>query len=112
MRAKDEYEAKQLIKDAHLLEEAGCCSIVLEKVPAELAAKVTQELTIPIIGIGAGHGVDGQVLVSQDMLGMDNEFHPKFLRRYADLSTVITDAVGQFVTDVKNVSFPNDSEQY
>lgn len=112
VRAKDEYEAKQLIKDAHLLEEAGCCSIVLEKVPAELAAKVTQELTIPIIGIGAGHGVDGQVLVSQDMLGMDNEFHPKFLRRYADLSTVITDAVGQFVTDVKNVSFPNDSEQY
>ena len=95
-----------------MLEDVGCCSIVLEKVPAGLAARVTRELSIPVIGIGAGHEVDGQVLVSQDMLGMDNGFHPKFLRRYADLSSVITDAVGQFVTDVKSVAFPNDDEQY
>ena len=112
VRAKDGSEAEQLIKDAHLLEDAGCCSLVLEKVPAELATRVTKELSIPIIGIGAGHGVDGQVLVLQDMLGMDNAFHPKFLRRYADLSTIITDAVGQYVSDVKNVLFPNDNEQY
>jgi 3-methyl-2-oxobutanoate hydroxymethyltransferase len=112
VRAKDSQEAQQLMKDAHLLEEVGCCSIVLEKVPAELAAQVTRELSIPVIGIGAGHKVDGQVLVYQDMLGMDNGFHPKFLRRYADLSSIITDAVGQYVTDVKNVAFPNDDEQY
>lgn len=112
VRAKDDSEALQLLKDAHLLEEAGCCAIVLEKIPAELAAKVASELAIPVIGIGAGHGVDGQVLVLQDMLGMDRGFHPKFLRRYADLTKIITDAVGQYVSDVKSVSFPNDEEQY
>lgn len=112
VRAKDDAEAKKLIRDAHLLEDAGCCAIVLEKIPATLAKQVADELSIPIIGIGAGHGVDGQVLVLQDMLGMDHGFSPKFLRRYADLSSVITDAVGQYVSDVKDVSFPNDSEQY
>ena len=112
VRAKEEAEANKLVRDAHLLEEAGCCSIVLEKIPATLAEKVAKELQIPVIGIGAGHGVDGQVLVIDDMLGMDQEFTPKFLRRYADLATVITDAVGQYVTDVKNVAFPNDNEQY
>lgn len=112
VRAKDDAEAQKLIRDAHLLEEAGCCAVVLEKIPANLAKQVADELSIPIIGIGAGHGVDGQVLVLQDMLGMDHGFSPKFLRRYADLSTVITDAVGQYVSDVKNVSFPSDTEQY
>lgn len=112
VRAKDDAEAEKLIHDAHLLEDAGCCAIVIEKVPAALAAKVASELSIPIIGIGAGHGVDGQVLVLQDMLGMDRGFHPKFLRRYADLSNIITDAVGQYVSDVKAVTFPNDQEEY
>ncbi len=112
VRAKDDAEAEKLIHDAHLLEDAGCCAIVIEKVPATLAAKVASELSIPIIGIGAGHGVDGQVLVLQDMLGMDRGFHPKFLRRYADLSNIITDAVGQYVSDVKAVTFPNDQEEY
>lgn len=112
VRAKDDAEAQQLLKDAHLLEDAGCCAIVIEKVPAKLAEKVASELSIPVIGIGAGHGVDGQVLVLQDMLGMDRGFKPKFLRRYADLTKIITDAVGQYITDVKNVSFPNDEEQY
>lgn len=112
VRAKDDAEAEKLLHDAHLLEDAGCCAIVIEKVPATLAAKVASELSIPIIGIGAGHGVDGQVLVLQDMLGMDRGFHPKFLRRYADLSNIITDAVGQYVSDVKDVSFPNDQEEY
>lgn len=112
VRAKDDDEADKLIRDAHLLENAGCCSIVIEKVPAQLARRVANELTIPIIGIGAGHGVDGQVLVLQDMLGMDRGFSPKFLRRYADLSNIITGAVGQYITDVKNVAFPNDNEEY
>ena len=112
VRAQDEDEANKLIRDAHLLEDAGCCAIVIEKVPAKLATQVAGELSIPVIGIGAGHGVDGQVLVLQDMLGMDRGFSPKFLRRYADLSNIINDAVGQYVTDVKNVTFPNDSEEY
>jgi len=112
VRAKDDEEAEKLVRDAHLLEEAGCCAIVIEKVPAALATRVASELSIPIIGIGAGHGVDGQVLVLQDMLGMDRGFHPKFLRRYADLSNIITDAVGQYVSDVKDVAFPNDQEEY
>lgn len=112
VRAKDDSEAEKLVRDAHLLEDAGCCAIVIEKVPATLATRVASELTIPVIGIGAGHGVDGQVLVLQDMLGMDRGFSPKFLRRYADLSNIITDAVGQYVTDVKNVTFPNDQEEY
>lgn len=112
VRAKDEAEAQKLISDAHALEDAGCFAIVLEKIPAKLAAQVASELTIPIIGIGAGHAVDGQVLVVADMLGMTNGFTPKFLRRYADLSTIMTDAIGQYITDVKNLDFPNDEEQY
>ena len=112
VRAKEEAEARKLVSDAHLLEDAGCCAIVLEKIPATLAARVTKELSIPVIGIGAGHDVDGQVLVVDDMLGMDMSFTPKFLRRYANLSEVITNAVGQYVADVKAVTFPNEYEEY
>ena len=112
VRAKDEAEAQKLIQDAHLLEEAGCFAIVLEKIPADLATRVASELTIPVIGIGAGGGVDGQVLVAQDMLGMNNGFRPRFLRRYADLHTVITDAVSRYVSDIKNLDFPHEKEQY
>ncbi len=112
VRAKDETEAQKLISDAKLLEEAGCFAVVLEKIPAKLAKQVSESLSIPTIGIGAGNVCDGQVLVVNDMLGMDKGFSPKFLRRYADLSTVITDAVGAYVTDVKNVDFPNENEQY
>ncbi|MCQ2059424.1 MAG: 3-methyl-2-oxobutanoate hydroxymethyltransferase [Bacteroidaceae bacterium] len=112
VRAKEDAEAEKLIHDAHLLEEAGCFSIVLEKIPAKLAARVAKELSIPIIGIGAGGAVDGQVLVCADMLGMNKGFTPRFLRRYADLHTIITDAVGHYVEDVKNCNFPNETEQY
>ncbi len=112
VRARDKDEADKLIRDAHLLEEAGCFGIVLEKIPAELAARVASELTIPIIGIGAGGQVDGQVLVVQDMLGMSKGFSPRFLRRYADLYTVMTDAISQYVEDVKERDFPNEQEQY
>ncbi|KAA6325821.1 3-methyl-2-oxobutanoate hydroxymethyltransferase [termite gut metagenome] len=112
VRAKDTAEADKLIRDAHLLEEAGCFGIVLEKIPATLAKRVANELTIPMIGIGAGGQVDGQVLVIQDMLGMSKEFSPRFLRRYADLHTVMTEAIRQYVTDVKNSDFPNEKEQY
>ena len=112
VRAKDEAEAEKLVRDAHLLEEAGCFAIVLEKIPAVLAERVARELTIPVIGIGAGGGVDGQVLVVQDMLGMNNGFRPRFLRRYADLHTVMTDAISCYVSDVKNLDFPNEKEQY
>ncbi len=112
VRARDEEEANKLISDAHALEEAGCFAIVLEKIPAKLAERVANELTIPIIGIGAGHAVDGQVLVVADMLGMTKGFSPKFLRRYADLSTIMTDAIGQYINDVKTVNFPNENEQY
>lgn len=112
VRAKDDTEAEKLISDAHMLEEVGCFAIVLEKIPAALAERVASELTIPIIGIGAGGGVDGQVLVIQDMLGMNNGFRPRFLRRYADLHTVMTDAISRYVSDVKNLDFPNEKEQY
>ena len=105
-------EAEKLIRDAHLLEEAGCFGLVLEKIPAKLAERVTSELSIPVIGIGAGGAVDGQVLVVADMLGMTKGFSPKFLRRYADLHTVMTDAIGQYVADVKSCDFPNEAEQY
>ena len=101
-----------LVRDAHLLEEAGCFALVLEKIPAALAERVAGELTIPVIGIGAGSGVDGQVLVVQDMLGMNNGFRPRFLRRYADLHTVMTDAISHYISDVKNLDFPNEKEQY
>ena len=112
VRAREEAEAEKLVKDAQLLEEAGCFAIVLEKIPAALAARVTAQLRIPVIGIGAGAQVDGQVLVVNDMLGMNKGFSPKFLRRYADLHTVMTDAIGRYVTDVKEVTFPNANEQY
>lgn len=112
VRARGEEEADKLIRDAQLLEEAGCFGIVLEKIPADLAKRVAEILTIPIIGIGAGGGCDGQVLVIQDMLGMSQGFSPKFLRRYADLNRVMTDAIGQYVSDVKSKDFPNDTEQY
>ena len=112
VRAKEEAEAEKLISDAHKLEEAGCFSITLEKIPAKLAERVAKEVSIPIIGIGAGGGVDGQVLVCADMLGMNNEFSPRFLRRYANLFETITDAVGRYVEDVKNQDFPNEKEQY
>ncbi|WP_321480684.1 3-methyl-2-oxobutanoate hydroxymethyltransferase [uncultured Bacteroides sp.] len=112
VRAKDEAEAEKLLRDAHLLEEAGCFGLVLEKIPAILAERVAKELTIPVIGIGAGGHVDGQVLVVQDMLGMSQEFSPRFLRRYADLHTIMTNAIHQYVTDVKSSDFPNEKEQY
>lgn len=112
VRAREEAEAQKLIEDAHLLEECGCFALVLEKIPATLATRVAKELMIPVIGIGAGGGVDGQVLVMHDMLGINKEFSPRFLRRYADLNTVITEAVSHYIKDVKTGDFPNSSEQY
>lgn len=112
VRAKEEAEAAKLIADAKMLEEIGCFALVLEKIPAALATRVAAEVSIPVIGIGAGSGVDGQVLVLQDMLGINQGFSPKFLRRYADLGIVIHDAIGQYVTDVKEVTFPSATEQY
>ena len=112
VRAKEEAEAEKLVHDAHLLSEAGCFGIVLEKIPAALATRVTREIPTPTIGIGAGPGCDGQVLVIHDMLGINKGFSPRFLRRYADLHTVMTEAVGQYVQDVKSCDFPNEKEQY
>ena len=112
VRAKSDDEAEKLVRDAHLLEEAGCFALVLEKIPASLAERVAKELSIPVIGIGAGGHVDGQVLVAQDMLGMNNGFSPRFLRRYADLHTIITNALQQYINDVKTMDFPNEKEQY
>jgi 3-methyl-2-oxobutanoate hydroxymethyltransferase len=112
VRAKEEEEANKLIEDAKVLEECGCFAIVLEKIPAELAKKVAENVGIPIIGIGAGPDVDGQVLVVHDVLGITKEFKPRFLRRYADLGEVITDAVTRYIEDVKSVSFPNEKEKY
>lgn len=112
VRAKEEKEAEKLVADAHLLEELGCFALVLEKIPATLATRVASELSIPVIGIGAGGGVDGQVLVMHDMLGINKDFSPKFLRRYADLSTTINEAVGRYIDDVKSSDFPNENEQY
>ena len=112
VRAKEEAEAKKLIKDAKLLEKAGCFSIVLEKIPAKLAEKVSKAVNIPIIGIGAGANVDGQVLVLHDMLGMTHEFNPRFLRRYLNLFDDITDAIKKYDSDVKKQNFPNSDEEY
>ena len=112
VRAKEEAEAEQLIIDAQMLEKAGCFGIVLEKIPAKLANKVSQMVKIPIIGIGAGAHVDGQVLVLNDMLGMKKEFSPRFLRRYLNLDEEISNAVKNYTTDVKNQDFPNIKEQY
>jgi 3-methyl-2-oxobutanoate hydroxymethyltransferase len=112
VRAKEEEEAEQLMEDALLLERLGCFAIVLEKVPAKLAKKVADALTIPVIGIGAGNGVDGQVLVTHDMVGMTHEFNPRFLRRYLDLYADMTKAFETYVSDVKTKDFPNEDEQY
>lgn len=112
VRAREEAEAAKLMEDAKLLEKAGCFSVVLEKIPADLARKVSESLSIPTIGIGAGNGCDGQVLVMQDMLGINKGFSPRFLRRYADLGTIIEDAVGNYIKDVKSCDFPNEKEQY
>lgn len=112
VRAKSEAEAAKLVRDAHLLEDAGCFALVLEKIPAELGKRVSEELHIPTIGIGAGGATDGQVLVAHDMLGITQAFSPRFLRRYADLGTVISEAVGHYVDDVKSCDFPNEKEQY
>lgn len=112
VRAKEEAEAAKLVRDAHLLSDAGCFAIVLEKIPAALAARVTGEVAAPTIGIGAGGACDGQVLVIHDMLGINKGFSPRFLRTYADLHTVMTDAVSRYVRDVKECDFPNEKEQY
>jgi len=112
VRAKEDAEAEKLIRDALLLEKLGCFAIVLEKVPAALAKKVANQLQIPIIGIGAGNGVDGQVLVVNDMLGMSTEFSPRFLRRYLNLDEQINGALEKYVADVKSKDFPNENEQY
>ena len=112
VRAKEEEEAKKLLEDAKLLEESGCFAIVLEKVPAKLAKKVAKNLSIPVIGIGAGADVDGQVLVLHDMLGMNHDFNPRFLRRYLNLHDDISNAVTQYILDVKSSDFPNNNEQY
>ncbi|UYW02350.1 3-methyl-2-oxobutanoate hydroxymethyltransferase [Flavobacterium agricola] len=112
VRAKEDAEAEKLIEDAKMLERIGCFGIVLEKIPAKLAERVAKEVNIPIIGIGAGGGVDGQVLVLHDMVGMNNEFSPKFLRRYLNLYDDMSKAIGQYVDDVKTQDFPNSSEQY
>ena len=112
VRAREEAEAEKLVRDARLLEEAGCFAVVLEKIPAVLAERVSKELSIPTIGIGAGGGTDGQVLVIHDMLGINKGFSPRFQRRYADLHTVMIDAVGRYVADVKSQDFPNEQEQY
>ena len=112
VRAKEEVEAEKLKEDALMLEKAGCFAIVLEKIPAKLAKEVAESVSIPVIGIGAGNGVDGQVLVLHDMVGMTHEFNPRFLRRYMNLFDDMTNAISQYVEDVKTVDFPSDKEQY
>lgn len=112
VRAKEDAEADKLIEDAKMLEKIGCFALVLEKIPAALAEKVAKSISIPVIGIGAGGGVDGQVLVLHDMLGMNNEFSPRFLRRYLNLYEQMTSAIGNYVKDVKSKDFPNEKEQY
>jgi 3-methyl-2-oxobutanoate hydroxymethyltransferase len=112
VRAKEEAEAQKLLEDAKLLQELGCFAIVLEKIPAQLASQVAQELDIPIIGIGAGGGVDGQVLVTHDMLGITKNFQPRFLRRYLNLFEEIQDATKRYIADIKSKDFPNEYEQY
>lgn len=112
VRAKEEEEANRLIEDAKALEEAGCFAIVLEKIPAELAEKVSKMLTIPVIGIGAGSGVDGQVLVVHDMLGINNEFNPRFLRKYNNLHEQMLNSFQSYIVDVRKGDFPNENEKY
>jgi 3-methyl-2-oxobutanoate hydroxymethyltransferase len=112
VRAKEEAEAEKLKSDAKMLQKIGCFAIVLEKIPADLAKEVAESLSIPVIGIGAGGGVDGQVLVVHDLLGMTHEFNPRFLRRYMNLYDEMGKAIGQYVNDVKSKDFPNENEQY
>jgi 3-methyl-2-oxobutanoate hydroxymethyltransferase len=112
VRAKEEAEAEKLVEDAKLLEACGCFALVLEKIPAALARRVADALSIPVIGIGAGGDVDGQVLVMHDMLGITQEFKPRFLRAYADLNQIMTQAFQQYISDVKTKDFPNSSESY
>ncbi len=112
VRAQDEQEAEKLISDAKILEQAGCFAIVLEKIPAKLAKRIAETLTIPVIGIGAGGSCDGQVLVLHDMMGMTQGFSPRFLRRYADMNAIMNNAVQDYIKDVKSGDFPNESEQY
>lgn len=112
VRAKEEEEAERLIEDAKMLTSLGCFGLVLEKIPAHLAKKVAETIQIPVIGIGAGHEIDGQILVLHDMLGINKEFKPRFLRRYADLHTTILDGIKRYVDDVRKVDFPNEKEQY
>ena len=112
VRATEEEEANRVIKDAHILEDVGCFSMVLEKIPASLASRIANEVKIPVIGIGAGSGVDGQVLVLQDMLGITQQFTPRYLRLYGSFGADISNAVRQYIDDVKNVNFPNEKEQY
>jgi 3-methyl-2-oxobutanoate hydroxymethyltransferase len=112
VRAKENEEAERLIQDAIALENAGCFALVLEKIPAKLATLVAQTINIPVIGIGAGNGVDGQVLVSHDMLGINNDFNPRFLRKYNNLHQLMLDAFENYITDVKSGDFPNTKEQY
>ena len=112
VRAREEAEAEKLLADAKMLDEIGCFGVVLEKIPADLAKKVTDSISIPTIGIGAGGGVDGQVLVMHDMLGINQGFSPRFLRRYADLGGIMHEAIGHYVSDVKTSDFPNESESY
>lgn len=112
VRAREEAEVEKLLADARLLEELGCFALVLEKIPADLAAKVASELTIPVIGIGAGGGVDGQVLVMHDMLGINQGFSPRFLRRYANLADIMIEAFQTYINDVKSGDFPSPTESY
>ena len=112
VRAREDAEAQKLLDDARMLDQLGCFAIVLEKIPSELAARVAREVSVPVIGIGAGHDVDGQILVAQDMLGLNRGFSPKFMRRYADMADTLTSAVARYVADVKAVDFPNQSECY
>jgi len=112
VRAKEQEEANRLIEDAKMLQKIGCFALVLEKIPSDLAEKVAKNVTIPVIGIGAGNTVDGQVLVVHDMLGMNNDFNPRFLRRYLNLHQLMVEAIQQYVSDVKSVDFPNQTEQY
>lgn len=112
VRAKQEAEAQKLLEDAKMLEEVGCFSVVLEKIPSKLTKQVSESIQIPTIGIGAGPHADGQVLVIHDLLGINKEFKPRFLRHYADLNGVMTDAITNYISDVKGRSFPNESESY
>ena len=112
VRAKEEEEAKLLLEDAKLLDKLGCFGIVLEKIPAKVSKKVTNSVSVPIIGIGAGSDVDGQVLVTHDLVGLNSEFNPRFLRRYVNLDEIMTNAIQSYIKDVKSLDFPNKDEQY